>query len=125
MKKFWILTAVAFLVVLGYSYLYKDHQNIEVEAAEISLSAQQIHSELSHEPLTSINTYENKVIEIYGFVSEISETAITIDDRVLCQFSKLISQQEIALHSKVTIKGRFIGYDNLLEKVRLDQCIIN
>ena len=124
MKKYLVLIAIVLIAVGGYNYLYKDHRNIESENAQFSLTAQQIHSEFNNDPVVSQNKYGNQTIEISGFVSEINETEITIDDKVFCQFSEQITQEEIPLYSKITIKGRFIGYDDLLEQIKLDQCIL-
>lgn len=126
MRKYLILIVIIVLAAfIGYNYLYKDHRNIEGENAQYSLTAQQIHSEFSIDPIVSQNKYLNKTIEISGNVSEIKENEITIDDMVFCQISEKAIQQEIKLNSNITIKGRFIGYDDLLEQIKLDQCIIN
>lgn len=126
MRKYWILIAIIVLAAfIGYNYLYKNHRNIEGENAQFSLTAQQIHSEFNTDPIISQNKYLNKTIEISGIVSEINKNEITINDMVFCQFSENTIQQEIQLNSKITIKGRFIGYDDLLEQIKLDQCIIN
>ena len=124
MRKYWIIIALLLMGFIGYNYLYKDHRNIETEDAQYSLTAQQMHSEYDNDAMVSQNKYLNKTIEISGHVSEISETEITLDDMVFCQFSEQIPR-EIQLNSKITVKGRFIGYDELLEQVKLDQCIIN
>ncbi len=125
MRKYWILIVIVLIVIVGYNYLHKEHRDIESENAQFSLTAQQIHSEFNNDPLVSQNKYSNETIEISGLVSEINENEITIDDKVFCQFSEQITQKETPLNSKITIKGRFIGYDDLLEQVKLDQCIIN
>lgn len=124
MRKYWILIAIVIIAIVGYNYLYKDHRNIESEKVQFSLTAQQIHSEFKNAIEVSQNKYLNKTIEISGFVLEINETEITIDDKVFCQFSKKITKQGIQPNSKITVKGRFIGYDDLLEQIKLDQCII-
>ena len=125
MRKYWILIAIVVIAFLGYNYLYKEHRNIESENARFSLTAQEIHLEFNNDPVVSQNKYGNVTIAISGHVSEINETEITIDDKVFCQFSEQITQKETPLNSKITIKGRFIGYDDLLEQIKLDQCIIN
>ncbi len=125
MRKYWILIVIVLIAILGFDYLYKAHRNIASENARFSLTAQQIHSEFNNDPVASQNKYGNKTIEISGLVSEIDEAEITIEDKVFCQFSEQITQKETPLNSKITVKGRFIGYDNLLEQVKLDQCIIN
>lgn len=124
MRKYWILIAIVIIAIVGYNYLYKDHRNIESEKVQFSLTAQQIHTEFKNDIEVSQNKYLNKTIEISGFVSEKNETEITIDDKVFCQFSKKNTKQGIQPNSKITVKGRFIGYDDLLEQIKLDQCII-
>lgn len=124
MRKYWILIAIVIMAVMGYNYLYKDHRNIEGEKAEYSLTVQQLYSEYTNDPVVSQNKFLSKTVEITGLVSDINETEITLDDMVFCQFSKELPQQEIKLKSKITVKGRFIGYDDLLEQIKLDQCII-
>ncbi len=125
MRKYWILIAIGIVAFITYNYLYKDHRNIEGENAKYSLTAQQIYSEFNNDSKVSQNKYLNKTIEISGHVSEINETEITIDNLVFCQFLEPITQKELQLNSKITVKGRFIGYDDLLEQIKLDQCIIN
>ena len=125
MRKYWFLIAIVGMAIIGYNYLYKDHRNIERENAQYSLTAEQIHSEFKNDIDDSQNKYLNKTIKISGLVSEINEIEITIDEKVFCQFSEKITKQGIQLNSKINIKGRFIGYDDLLEQIKLDQCIIN
>lgn len=125
MRRYLILIAIVIIAFIGYNYLYKEHRNIEGENAQYSLTAQQIHTEFNDDAVVSQKKYLNKTIEISGLVSEINKTEITIGDMVFCQFLEPITQQGIQLNSKITLKGRFIGYDDLLEQVKLDQCIIN
>ena len=127
MRKYWIFIAilVAVTVIIGYNYIYKDHRNIEGEKAQYSLTAQQIHSEFMDDVAVSQKKYLNKTIEISGTVSEINETEITLEDKVFCQFSQQITEKDIQLDSKIIVKGRFIGFDDLLEQIKMDQCIIN
>jgi hypothetical protein len=125
MKKYRVLLIIALITIVGYNYLYKKHRNIENENSQYSLTAQQIHSEFNADPLVFLDTYGNKTIAISNRVSEINESAITIDEKVFCQFSKKISQKEMSSNPKITVNGRFIRYDDLLEQVKLGQCIIN
>ena len=125
MRKYWILIVIGLITVVGYNYLYKAHRNIESEKAQFSLTAQQIYLEFNNDPVVSQKKYSNETIEVSGLISEVDENEITIEDKVFCQFSKQIIQEEMPLNSKITVKGRFIGYDDLLEQVKLDQCIIN
>lgn len=125
MRKYSILVAMALITVIGYNYLYKAHRDVENESARFALTASQIHSEFNNDPVISQKKYGNETIEISGLVSEFNDSEVTIDDKVFCQFSEHIIKEEGLLNSKITVKGRFIGYDDILEQVKLDQCTIN
>ena len=63
----------------------------------------------------------NKAVEISGKVTSINENVITLDEKVSCQ---LLVSEEVLLNSQVKIKGRVTGYDDLLEELKLDQCLV-
>lgn len=123
-KKLLIILSLGFIVYLAYNYIYQDHRNIEAEQAAYSLSSEDINKEFSLNASEAQAKYLNKTIEISGTITEINTTDITLDDHIFCLFADSIVQNSIILNSKTTIKGRCIGYDDLLEQVKLDQCSI-
>ena len=121
----WIIIIITLLLIgyLGYNYLYQDHRNIENEKPEFSLSAQDIAKEFLESSKDAEQKYLNKTIEIQGVVTEKNETDITINNTVFCAFNEA-THIETELNSNVIIKGRFIGYDDLLEVIKIDQTTI-
>ena len=71
----------------------------------------------------SETNYLNKTIVVSGKISEIKKDYVVLDNSVLCQFKNQI-KIPLELASLIKIKGRFIGYDDLLEEIKIDQCII-
>jgi hypothetical protein len=65
--------------------------------------------------------YLNKAVEITGKVTNVGKNVITLDGKVSCQLQ--VSEQVI-LNSQLKIKGRVTGYDDLLEELKLDQCLV-
>ena len=64
----------------------------------------------------------NKIIQITGTITAIHEEGILLNQEIYCQFDdKLISAAE---NEVITLKGRVIGFDELLEEIKLNQCII-
>ena len=47
-----------------------------------------------------------------------------LDHGIYCQLLNASDHKELTAGGEVKIKGRFIGYDDLLEEVKLDQCLI-
>ncbi|MBC3845596.1 hypothetical protein H8K90_04345 [Winogradskyella echinorum] len=122
-KKLIILSAIIVAAIISYNYIYQDHRDIESESAEFVISTAEISNQFSEDALASEQKYLNKTIEVSGTISELNTNEITIDDKVFCQFSNPILNS-INVNSKIKVKGRVIGYDDLLEQIKLDQCTI-
>ena len=109
------------MLVVAYNYIYQDHRDIETEQAEYITTPQDIRDEFNIDALNSEKKYLNKTIEVSGIISEINKNDLTLDEHVLCVFNNP-TDTNLKIHSKIKIKGRVIGYDDLFEQVKLDQC---
>lgn len=123
MRKWLILIIVLLLVFIGYNYVYQDHRDIKKETATFLLSSIHISRDFSQDPIQSEAKYLDKTVEISGFITELNKNDLTLGNQVFCQFEKNI-KQSLEIGSELIIKGRCIGYDDLLEQVKLDQCHI-
>lgn len=123
MRKLVVLIIAIIVITLGYNYLYKDHRDIKTEKAEFTLGSSELASEFSLEPILSEKKFLNKTIEVKGQVTEISDNSLTLDNSVYCQFDDAL-EQNIQKNIVLKIKGRVIGFDDLLQQVKLDQCNI-
>lgn len=119
----WIVILLLFIIcIAAYNYIYQDHRDINSEISEFTLSSSTIIDEFRANVLETESKYLNKTIEINGIATHIGDKNITLDQTVFCQFDTSFSS--VKVNSEVTIKGRFIGYDELLEEVKLDQCTL-
>ena len=119
-KKKVLFLVICILLVgtyLGYRYLYKDHRDIQAEIPSQELSAENLLSSFQSQPESDLL---NKTLIVYGTVSEIDTQSITLNESVHCVL--LESVQGISEGDEIIIKGRCIGYDDLFEIVKLDQC---
>ena len=123
LKKIIIFGIIIVAAIVGYNYIYQDHRNIENESAEFVLTSNEILDQFVENSLAAEQKYLNRTIEVSGLVSEVNSNDITIDGKVFCQFSEA-TRKTVVETSKTRIKGRVIGYDDLLEQVKLDQCAI-
>jgi len=121
MKKNIIIFGILLIVVLTYSYVYQDHRDIEKEKAEFTLDADLIIKEFSMNSQSSETKYLNKTIEVEGYVTNQSEKSISLNENIFCQFNELFPSK-LKADTEIKIKGRFIGYDDLLEELKFDQC---
>ncbi len=123
MKKWIAIIVLILIVVIGYNYIYQDHRNISSEAPEFELNAISIKNEFASNSVASEKKYLNKTVAILGEVSDSSDKEITLNSSVFCQLIDSL-KEPLKMDSQIKIKGRVIGYDDLLEQVKLDQCII-
>ena len=57
-----------------------------------------------------------------GIVTAIGSKSVTISNKIYCQFETLNS--DLKVNDSIAVKGRCIGFDDLLEEIKLDQCSI-
>lgn len=103
-----------------YKYMYKDHRDIASEKAAYVLDIQAIKKEFSQDADGATKKYLDKVIEIKGEVSESDSESFTLDSFVLCYTDSTVITS-IKQKDVLIVKGRFIGFDELLETIKMDQ----
>ncbi|MFK5958670.1 MAG: hypothetical protein QM495_07335 [Lutibacter sp.] len=122
-KHFIYLAVVGLIVSLGYSYIYKNHRNIQNEEAIFIITTEQIFNEFQTNIIVANNKYLDKVIIISGNITSIDSIKIELNNKLMSYLIENHSNS-IKVGDEITIKGRCIGYDELLEIVKIDQCII-
>lgn len=110
-------------LVLGYKYLYHDHRDISTEKAAFSVSVSQILKEFVADEAKSNSKYLDKSITVKGKITNIDNVnkSIVLDEKV---FVILTNSIHVKLNEEVVVQGRLIGYDSLLEEIKLDQAQI-
>lgn len=125
MKRKTILIVAVLLLLssyFGYNYIYQDHRDISAENAEYTIEANDFIAEFLSNVEGSQTKYLNKTIAISGNITSQTNNTVTLNNTVFCSLLNETDQNNI--NSVVTVKGRFIGYDDLLEEIKLDQCTI-
>lgn len=119
-KKF----VITLLIILGiynvYRYIYKSH--ITIEEVTVSFTGNAI--ELLEKSNNGFTIWNQKVVEINGIVTSKDTKGITLNNQVYCQLKDNVVLLNIVKKQEVEIKGRVIGYDNLLEELKLNECIL-
>lgn len=126
-NKVMVFIAVVIVVsVAFYFYAYKGHRDIAAESADFELSVSNLSKEFSENDSLANSKYADKTIEIYGKVSSMdaSSHAIIIDEKLSVVFLDSILPI-ININDSVKVKGRFVGYDDLLEEFKVDQATLS
>lgn len=118
-----LVTFILMIIVffIAYNYIYQDHRDIATEQAKASLKSTQLVDKFINSPQDADSLFLDQTIEVNGIVTSIGDGHVVLDENVFCTFQ---TNPEIELGSNITVKGRCIGFDDLLEEVKIDQCII-
>ena len=124
MKKRNIGLLAVLLLLIGsffvYKYLNQPHRDIATEKANFNITATNLIADFDKDSEAATQKYLNKTILVNGTVTATEENALTVEERVYAVFENKINNTQ----TQISIKGRCIGYDELLEEIKLDQCTI-
>jgi|TARA_B100000949_G_C14273841_1_gene448657 hypothetical protein len=100
---------------------FKPHPEWTLMEPSFELRAVVLLSEYRSDITKANSKYLNKVLSIEGKLTSTEPSLMIIDHGVTCTLdSTQMIDQYPALGTRVIIKGRCVGYDELLEEVRID-----
>ena len=124
MKKIVISSLVLILMLfLGYKYLYHEHRDIATEKAVYSVTVNQILKEFVADETKANAKYLDKSITVKGKITTIDSVtnSVVLDEKVFVLFT---NSTNVKLNENIVVQGRLIGYDSLLEEIKIDQAQI-
>ncbi|MGL2994809.1 OB-fold protein [Flavobacterium sp. TSSA_36] len=117
------LLAIVLLGVTSYSYImYGGARDLASEETAYVVNSTSIIEEFTKNIDVSNTKYLEKPIAISGTITAINGRQIIIDHSIICNLKN--PDISIKEKQKVIIKGRVIGYDDLMLELKLDQCFI-
>jgi hypothetical protein len=117
-----ILTLVVFGIAGYYYVMYGGARDLSSEKTAFTVSSSSIISEFTTNLVSSNKKYLEKPIAISGIITAIEGAQVTIDKSIICTLKN--PQKSITSNQQIIIKGRVVGYDDLMEELKLDQCSI-
>lgn len=126
MKNKLLIFLIVFIIgaFLLYNYIYKSHRDIASEKESFALSVSDLNLEFSKNDSLANAKYLDKVIIIYGKITsvDLSSKSIVVDKLLSVTLKEQTSNLKDG--DSIQLKGRFIGYDDLLEELKMDECTI-
>ncbi len=122
-KSKWIVFLVVLSIIVAYgvyNYAYQPHQTTEELTADYTGNSNNFLNEVSK----NTNAWLNKTVELSGKITSKDEKGITLSNSIYCQFRENVNFKMLKVTQEITLKGQVIGYDDLLEELKLNQCII-
>lgn len=123
-KSLIIIAVVAIIAAFAYNYTFNSkHRDIASEKATVILSAVELNDAFTNNETLATSKYLDKVIEIKGKVTEAQMDELNLDNGV--HVTLLMTEKtDISTNKQIVIKGRCLGYDELLEVVKIDQATV-
>ena len=124
MKKIIVAVILVTILIGGLSYYYVMHggaRDISSEVTAFTVKANSIEHEFSNNVEQANKKYLEKPITVIGDVSSIKGKQVTLNNSIVCRLNSPISVKK---DQHVAIKGRVVGYDDLLDELQLDQCLM-
>ena len=124
-KKFRIILFTIVLVAIaaftGFNYvMYGGARNLSNEETAFTVSSKSIANEFATNIDLSNKKYLEKAIAVKGTITKITGNEVIIDNSIICNLKNF--DPSIQKDQEVTLKGRVVGYDDLMGEVKMDQC---
>lgn len=122
-----ILIVFVSLICIGFSGYYyvmnAGERNLETETAEFSVNSKSISEEFSSNIGIANKKYLEKAVAVSGKITSINNNEIILDNNVICNLKNI--DKSLQINQNIVLKGRIVGYDDLMGELKLDQCFIN
>lgn len=114
-------------LIIGFSvFNYVFHggaRDLATEDAAFTVTSKDIIAEFAANVPAATKKYSDKAIAVSGIVTAVSDSIVTIDNTIICNFKS--PDTTIKNEQTITIKGRLVGFDDLMGELKLDECSIN
>ena len=127
------ILGISAIALFTYNYMYQSHRNVAEERAVAVVSATDLQGQFSKSQ-GGTESWTDQVVVVTGTATHVEQYAmpdagqkitVVIDDLVQVDLDpKQLDQQPPMRDANLKVKGRCVGYDDLLEIVKIDQGIL-
>lgn len=121
-----VIVIIALSILAGFGgYYYIMHggaRDIQSENTSFVVASKDLIAEFNSNSETATKKYLNKAIEISGVVTKLNKKTVTIEESIFCE---MLTLDGVGKGKTVIIKGRVVGFDDLLGELKLDACSVS
>ena len=124
-KKYFPFFIILFAIVV-YFVWNKPHKDYSTMKTDITISSLNFINEFKANSTLATEKYLNQIIFVSGNTTDKLTKSVVLDNGIVCTLdsSSLKALRLIQINNEISIKGRFVGFDDLFEEIRLDHCFI-
>ncbi len=123
LKKNKKLSFLALILIIAYfitTHIYKPHPEIENSKPHFKGNAVSFITKIQ----SNHSEWNNKIVELSGDIISLDSKGIMINENIYCQFKDTSDLVTLKNNQTINIKGFVTGYDDLLNELKLNQCIL-
>ena len=124
-KKYFPLLIIL-LAIAVYFVWNKPHKDYSTMRTDITISSLNFINAFKANSTLATEKYLNQIIFVSGNTTDKLTKSVVLDNGIVCTLdsSSLKALRLIQINNEISIKGRFVGFDDLFEEIRLDHCFI-
>ena len=124
-KKYLPLFFILSLITV-YAVWNKPHKNYSSTKPNLTIDSSNFIKEFKTNATLATEKYLNQIILVNGYVTDKLTKSLVLDNGIVCTLdsTSLEALELIQINNEGSIKGRFVGFDDLFEEIRLDHCFI-
>jgi len=118
------IASVMMVLVVGVVNVYQYISMSPKDVVEITPEYVGDATEFNFLVTDNLSYWTGKVVQITGKVTELTEYGVVMNGTIFCQFENGDDLQSIVENQQINIKGKLVGFDEILMEIKLAQCIL-
>ncbi|MFM9824568.1 OB-fold protein [Flavobacterium sp.] len=115
------VVVIVIVAVIGFNYvLHGGARDLSSEDSAFCMNSKNLIDEYAANVEGCNKKYLDKAIAIAGTVTSINGKEVILDNSIICNLKD--ADATIKENQSITLKGRLVGYDDLMGEIKLDQC---
>ncbi len=115
-----IVLSITIAVYAVYKYSMQAPAKIESKKVDFTGTSDELLSKIQE----NAAEWQDKIVVISGEITNLDDKGFILSSSIYCQLRDTTIAKTLIQNNQISLKGRVIGYDDLLEELKLDQCII-
>ena len=112
-------------VIVVYFVWNKPHKDYSAIKPNITINSSNFINQFKNNSTIATEKYLNQIILVNGKVTEILTKSIILNNGIVCTLDSSSTNLEfVQINDTISLKGRFVGFDDLFEEIRLDHCFV-
>ena len=118
------ISSAMMVLTVGTGYVYQYISMSPKDVVEITPEYVGDATEFNFLVTDNLSYWTGKVVQIDGKVTELTEYGVVMNGTIFCQFENGDDLQSIVENQQINIKGKLVGFDEILMEIKLNQCIL-